>query len=58
MADNKEAQGGDEEVIEVEPLKAMHQQNTRPEHVTNYRIWCIGLLYNETVKVMENGSDV
>ena len=57
MTDYEEADGGDEEVVEVEPLKAINQI-TRREEVRNYLIGCIGLLYNETVKVMENGSDV
>ena len=57
MADDEEAHGGDEEVVEVEPLKVICQ-TMRPEKVINYLIGCIGLLYNETVKVMENGSDV
>ena len=57
VADDEKAHGGDEEVVEVEPLKAM-RQITRQEQVRNYLIGCIGLLYNETVKVMENGSDV
>ena len=57
MADDEEAHGGDEEVVEVETLKTM-RQIIRTEQVINYLIGCIGLLYNETVKVMENGSDV
>ena len=57
MADNEETNGGDEEVVEVESLEAMNQ-NTRPEQGRNYLIGCVGLLYNKTVKVMENGSDV
>ena len=57
MADNEKAHGGDEEVVEVEPLEVMNQ-NTRPEQGRNDLIGCVGLLYNKTVKVMENGSDV
>ena len=57
MADNEKGDGGDEEVVEVEPLKAMHQI-TRTEQVMNYLIGCIRLLYNKTVKVMEDGCDV
>ena len=57
MADYEQADGGDEEVVEVESLKAIHEIMRR-EQVRNYLIGCIGLLYNETVKVMENGSDV
>ena len=57
MTDNEETNGGDEEVVEVESLEAMNQ-NTRPEQGRNYLIGCVGLLYNKTVKVMENGSDV
>ena len=57
VADNKKADGGDEEVVEVEPLKAM-RQITRTEQVINYLIGCIRLLYNKTVEVMEDGCDV
>ena len=57
MADNEKANRCNEEVVEVEPLEAMNQ-NTIQEQGRNYLIGCVGLLYNKTVKVMENGSDV
>ena len=57
MADNEKAHRCDEEVVEVEPLRAIGQKIS-PDQVRNYLIGCIGLLYNETVKVVEDGSDV
>ena len=57
MTENEKTNGGNEEVVEVEPLKAKHQ-NTRPGEGGKYLIGCIGLLYNKAVKVVENGSDV